>query len=287
VGQEYQDVITDPQYQDFNITISEYRASETVESGYIIDQTPNANTTAKGEKPEIKVVVSSGVDYIPLENYENQDYRTVLSKLTELGLHPRAEAVESDTATPDYVVSTSPAEGSFVKKGEEVVIYYSKGPAVQPVTVISFIGMTVEAAEKRVAELGLNMGTSLEVNSDQEKGTIVQQSIDPNEEVAPGTVISFQVSLGPKEEPPTTPTPPPSDEPTASPSSQKFIAVTLPHGDGTVQVKVTLDGQTVYEQDITMSGTTMNIPVTGSGSQTAAIYFDGQFQNSYQVDFGE
>ena len=282
VGQLYEDVMTNPEYQAFTITVSEYRASDTVENGKILEQSPSAESSVKGERPEIKVVVSTGVDYLVLEDYTNQEYRSVLSALRALGLNPRAEQVSSETVTMDYVVSTSPAANSSVKKGDEVVIYYSGGPAVQPVTMISFIGETVEKAREKLNDMGLSMGSAVNVDSDKPEGTIVQQSIEAGQEVAKGTVINFQVSLGPK----TTPTPPPVSTPTARPDAvQKYVPVTLPYGEGTVRVKVTLDGVKVYEQDITRSGTTMNVAVTGSGTQVAAIYFDDQFQSSYEVTF--
>ena len=282
VGQLYEDVMTNPEYQAFTITVSEYRASDTVENGKILEQSPSAESSVRGERPEIKVVVSTGVDYLVLEDYTNQEYRSVLSALRSLGLNPRAEQVSSETVTMDYVVSTSPAANSSVKKGDEVVIYYSGGPAVQPVTMISFIGETVEKAREKLNDMGLSMGSAVNVDSDKPEGTIVQQSIEAGQEVAKGTVINFQVSLGPK----TTPTPPPVSTPTARPDAvQKYVPVTLPYGEGTVRVKVTLDGVKVYEQDITRSGTTMNVAVTGSGTQVAAIYFDDQFQSSYEVTF--
>ena len=275
---KYEDVIGDSQYQEFNITLQEYQPSETVEEGYIIQQTPEADSVVKGDKPEIKVVVSSGADYVILESYVNQEYRSVLSKLMDLGLRPRAEEINNETITPNYVVSTSPAEGSALNKGDEVIVYYSKGPAVQPVTMIQFVGMTIEQVEAKLAIMDLKMGTTVPVDSDEPKGTIVDQSVPVSEQVPAGTSINFQVSRGPKDTP--TPSTAPSDEP-----SQKVIPVTLPSGDGTVRVRITLDGEIAYEQEISMSGTTMSIPVTGKGTQEAAVYFDGQLQTSYKVDF--
>lgn len=86
-----------------------------------------------------------------LENKSEQDARILLEKLNkEYNLELTVETPEelkqfSEEITEGYVIKTEPAQGEILKKGDTVKLILSKGPDIKPVTVLPFVGMSIDA----------------------------------------------------------------------------------------------------------------------------------------------
>ena len=93
-----------------------------------------------------------------------------------------------------------------------MLVFVSLGKETKPVTVPSFIGMTLENAIAKAQELGLAVGGTTYQTSDVTVGLVIDQSLAVNSTVEEGTAISFTVSKGQE-----TPVDDPTDNPPVVP----------------------------------------------------------------------
>lgn len=259
---------------------SEFSAD--VPEGHILRQDPKKEETRKGSQLVIQVWVSAGEETgeVPdLENKSEQDARILLEKLNkEYNLELTVEAPEdqkqySDDIPADSVISTIPAKGETLKKGDTVTLIVSQGPEVKPVTVPTFVGLNIDDTLAQLSGYGLVCDSAdVElVESDKEGGTIVWQSLDPLSKVDEGTRIQFQVSAG-------------------LASRTVPITVDLPqNGSDTVQVEIYVGDESTpqYSELVHTSDGTVNTTISGTGKKMVKVYFDGVLDQgqSYERSF--
>ncbi|MDT0445937.1 Stk1 family PASTA domain-containing Ser/Thr kinase [Streptomyces johnsoniae] len=106
----------------------------------------------------------------------------------EGGSEPCAE--EADT-----VCRTDPAAGEEVERESTVTIIMSEGP--EPVEVPDVVGDSFEDAEAELEELGFEVEREEEQTSDEEAGTVLEQSPEGGEEAEPESVITLTVAAEP------------------------------------------------------------------------------------------
>ena len=257
--------------------------STDVPEGHILRQDPKKGETRKGSQLVIQVWVSAGEETgeVPdLENKSEQDARILLEKLNkEYDLELTVEAPEelkqfSEEITEGYVIKTEPAQGEILKKGDTVKLILSKGPDIKPVTVLPFVGMSIDSVLSQLESYKLTCDAAdVEVvDSDKPGGTIVWQSPASGETVPEWTTIKFRVSAG-------------------LASSALPITVDIPqNGKDIVKVEIYVGdepnpqySETVYEADGAVSTT-----LYGTGRKMVKVYFDGVLdqKQSYERSFG-
>ncbi|MCD8367718.1 MAG: Stk1 family PASTA domain-containing Ser/Thr kinase [Clostridiales bacterium] len=186
----------------FTITVSEETVYDAnYEIGQIVSQTPVGGTTSKSEVTEITVILCAEEEEeetMVMPNIVGENYKEWAEKLEdEYNVIVKYDARNSDDYEEDCIISTDPVAGETLTAGQSVMLYYSKGPTVKKVTMISVEGMTLEKAKSKITELGLEVGEVVTVDSDMAEGTVVYQSIATNTEVNVGTAVNLQVSAGP------------------------------------------------------------------------------------------
>ena len=257
--------------------------STDVPEGHILRQDPKKGETRKGSQLVIQVWVSAGEETgeVPdLENKSEQDARILLEKLNkEYNLELTVEAPEelkqfSEEITEGYVIKTEPAQGEILKKGDTVKLILSKGPDIKPVTVLPFVGMSIDSVLSQLESYKLTCDAAdVEVvDSDKPGGTIVWQSPASGETVPEWTTIKFRVSAG-------------------LASSALPITMDIPqNGKDIVKVEIYVGdepnpqySETVYEADGVVSTT-----LYGTGRKMVKVYFDGVLdqKQSYERSFG-
>ena len=260
---------------------SEFSAD--VPEGHILRQDPKKEETRKGSQLVIQVWVSAGEETgeVPdLENKSEQDARILLEKLNkEYNLELTVETPEelkqfSEEITEGYVIKTEPAQGEILKKGDTVKLILSKGPDIKPVTVLPFVGMSIDSVLSQLESYKLTCDAAdVEVvDSDKPGGTIVWQSPASGGTVPEWTTIKFRVSAG-------------------LASSALPITVDIPqNGKDIVKVEIYVGdepnpqySETVYEADGAVSTT-----LYGTGRKMVKVYFDGVLdqKQSYERSFG-
>ena len=274
---------SDPRVQDiFEIQKAGSEFSSDVQEGHILRQDPESGETRKGSQLVIQVWVSAGEETGEMPDLKNQtlqDARILLEKLNkEYNLELTVEVPEdqkqySDDIPADSVISTIPAKGETLKKGDTVTLIVSQGPEVKPVTVPTFVGLNIDETLAQLSGYGLVCDAAdVElVESEKEGGTIVWQSLDPLSKVDEGTRIKFQVSAG-------------------LASSSMLITVDLPqNGSDTVQVEIYVGDEVTpqYSELVHTSDGTVSTTITGTGRKMVKVYFDGVLDQgqSYERSF--
>jgi len=262
----------------FEINQVDTEPSDEYAAGLIIKQDPTADSTKKSDLV-INVTVSSGADegVIP-DGLENQDAQTVekvllkdLKEKYDLNFEEKDEY--SDDVTAGYVISTDPAAGEKVKKGDTVTLVVSKGPEIPQVTVLPFEGMPIDKVRDQLNSVGLECGQVTEQESDQPAGTILQQSLEKGTQVPEGTAIDFVVSKGN------------GSAQTTSTLTETFALPT--DGRETVHAQVYQDGTLVYDETVPTSQGSIAVELTGTGSSTVEVHYDGVTAETRLVNFDE
>ena len=268
-------------------------------AGEIIDQDPAAGSQVKSGSLEITLTVSGGADTFLLENYVNRRFRDVELLLTSRGILVEREDVYDDAVTEGFIVSQDVDAGTALQAGDTVTFQVSRGPEPIPVTVPSLTGQTLEDASRIITQdLKLVLGETEQVfDPEAPVGTVVGQSLGPNDEVYEGDTIDLQVSKGPDpavtEEPSPTPEQPsPSpEEPSPTPEQPatvvKSIRVDLPEGrTEPIQVTITVGGVVKYDRTIDATvPSPIYPPLESSGVQEVLVYFDNVLVDSATIDF--
>lgn len=199
VGQNYQNILNNAENATtykFNVV---YVINTQTDSGTVLSQNPSAGRsmmiTPDGIEVELKV--STGMVFTAVPDVINLDYREAKNRLQQAGFIVDIENEMSSTVTKDYVISTSPAANEQLSSGSTVYVKVSTGPQVSYIKMPNLIGLSEDAAIKKLESVGLSYGGSDHVASDVDAGTVISQSTDAFMEVEEHSKIRLKISSGP------------------------------------------------------------------------------------------
>ncbi|MDH5174739.1 MAG: PASTA domain-containing protein, partial [Elusimicrobiota bacterium] len=136
-----------------------------------------------------------------LEKVEVPDVRMATVDQGRLTLQNRSLSllVESEIEDPvipgGAIISQNPLPGSLVKRGTPVSVVVSKGK--MGVTVPNLSSVPLEEARRRLAEMGLKVGSITEQSSDSiAKGSVISTFPSPDTIAREGTIIDLVISTG-------------------------------------------------------------------------------------------
>ena len=198
--------------QNLTVSVEGYEFSDETDEGKIISQTPNEGEKVK-DGGEIKVIVSRGSEKAVLVSYKGMAADKVKADLDKLGIKYKTEEVNDDEVQSGYVIKTEPDAGSEIKSDTEVKIFVSKGKDKEEITVPSLSGMTVDGAHGILESKNLSVGNVSYRESEQPKGTIIQQSPVLGSKTVAGASVDIVVSSGKAAETTQTPAPAKTHEP--------------------------------------------------------------------------
>jgi hypothetical protein len=148
-----------------------------------------------------------------LPDWRNAQIAQVRAEADQLGLVIGEPVIREPSADVESgrVISTNPAGGTSVRRGETIEVVVSSGP--ESVKVPRLIGQTEEQAIQTLQNAGLEVGVvTRETSGDQPEGRVIRSDPAQDIDVSPGTQVDIVISLGP------TPSPSPSPSPTPSPT---------------------------------------------------------------------
>ena len=259
--------------------------SDEYPAGTIAKQEPAEGEHRKGENTVITVWISDGEDTGEMIDVTkktvaqaNQDLKNLVKRYELIVAEPtNADLQFHDTIEEGFIISTVPAAGEPLKKGDTVSFVVSKGPDLKPTPVPNFVGDNFyEILPQISAVWKLNCDEAYDmtvVQSDQPYGTIIWQSIPANTTAMEGDTIQFQISAGP------------------GPASRDFD-IELPR-DGRrevyIEVYVGDEQEPQFAQTVMCRGADKyaTIYLTGSGVQSVRVFFDGDLveEQSYDMQF--
>ena len=244
IGQYFEN-FDQSQYPDLQFEVTDQRASDAYESGYVIDQSVDAGSMVKAGST-INLTLSTGMESNTMPNLVNLTLENAQIYLNSLPitLSISVDYQESDVYTEGYIMRTIPERDEPLTDGQSITLVVSTGVPVELVKVPSLIGSDVDEALDAIDRAGLGRGMVKYIDSDLPEGTVTFQSIDADEEVKAGTVINLQASKGPEQ----------AQEPLIRTLSQDAEVQT---GDKlTLQVKAEVadDGELTYAWYVSESG---------------------------------
>ena len=265
-----------PNYDQIKVVKQLEAYSSEYGAGKIINQLPEA-----GERVEkgrtVYVTVSLGPKpadqkMIDMTNYTKAEVTTYLDSLN-LSLNYTFKADYHDTVPADKVVSTEPAAGQVLRKGQKITIVISLGREPQYAEMPDFLRGTYTQksdAESIMNSKGFANVEWVEVNSLLPKGTVVSQSVPAGTSVDVTThiVIEYSNEIPPEK----------------SPVTISYTISDLPE-EGEIAVAIYSDEEnrvvtTVKKQE---GETSVTVELTGNGTKTYTVFIDGEGQEEKLV----
>ena len=251
----------------FEIHVAGTKPSSKYPVDTIVEQDPKEGT-AKKSNLVIDVWLSSGENSgaMPdLTKHEAREAEILLQTLKDqLSLTIQTEEAYSSEITVGYVISTDPVAEAELHEGDTITLTVSKGP--DKVTVIPFTGQNIEDVEKTLKDMGLVCGKISMEDSDQDAGIVLDQSIDPGTQVPANTTIDFTVSSG-------------------LAKATIDYTYTLPTDRESVNLVITVAGETQYSDTVDCGMGSITVPLSGSGSCRINVYEDDVLTKTETVVF--
>jgi len=169
------------------------QANETTPARHVFDQQPPAgDRREKGSL--VTLYVSTGKPKVEVPDVRGLPLTQALARLVEAGLDPNPVQVPSDKPAGTVTAqSIAPGDKAVIKT--TIRINISKGPKL--VEIPNVIGKPYENAASELQGAGFAVARR-DVESDQPKGNVINQSPVQGEQVPIGSKVTLQVSKGPK-----------------------------------------------------------------------------------------
>ena len=305
---EYYDKLSE--YEGLEIKRQGSENSEQYEKGQIMYQYPKAGIEVV-DGTKVFVIVSLGAE-APAKTMEQlttvkaDEAERFLDGL-EMDLNIIKYDEHSDTVPVGAVTRTEPAAGEELQEGQTVRIWVSTGPEVIKAEVPNVVGKTYDKAVSILEANGFKNIRQNPVDSTEEKGEVVAQSVEKYERVDVTTLIVLDVSTGisdliteppettpPETTPPeTTPpeTTPPVTEPSTEPAGPQELTYgfTVPLSDEPYQLIIKSGGEVVRELYVIDGAVSVKVDLVGSGTVVYDLYLnmgDGEvYYKSETVEF--
>ena len=183
----------------FTIEVVGSKVNSSYKPGQILEQTPAAGVERKNNLV-IEVYVCAEEETKLMPELKGMEFSRAKVQLLNMGMELRVEREEkfSDEYKAGEVISSTPAAGDTLRQGNAILLVVSKGPEKKPVTVPSFLDMTIESAALKAEGLGLRVEEHKEEYNSKPAGTVIRQSVAATTTVEQGTSIQFTVSKGPE-----------------------------------------------------------------------------------------
>ncbi len=196
VGSRYDDVVRSAD-SIFNFVITDVYTNDT-EPGVIISQKPDPGRSMSIENDgvTVEISVSRSMTSIEVPDVSGYDYRQAIEILEKKGFSVEVESATSDTVAHNYVISTSPAANEMVISGSLIYLSVSSGPQVLYVEMPNLIGLSEEAAIRKLESNNLSYAGSTWVDSPLDRGTVVGQDVQIGDNVEEHSKVTLQISLG-------------------------------------------------------------------------------------------
>lgn len=135
---------------------------------------------------------------VVIPNVIGEDFTQAKDKLKNANLDAIINDTIFDTRYPvGKVIIQTPKAGEIVKEGRNIYLVISGG--VSYVETPRLIGKSLRDAKLNLERLGLKLGSTDEVPSNNPAGMIIAQDISPGTKVKKGEVINISISLGEEE----------------------------------------------------------------------------------------
>ena len=181
--------------QGFSVdVVDEPGFSDDVAEGAVLSQDPEPDGRVV-EGGRIALVLSAGPEFRAVPAVQGLTPEQAVASIQDAGLTAAVSEAFDPAVAAGTVVSTSPAAGQDLRKGDEVAVVVSKGPDLVPVPVVT--GQPATEAQAAVEAGGLTVELTEVFSERVEKGLVAAQ--EPADGSAPrSSTVELQVSKGPE-----------------------------------------------------------------------------------------
>ena len=170
-------------------------ASEKIEKGKIVSQTPSKNSKVKKGRT-IRVILSAGNTELKVPDLKGLSYKEAKTLLSEMGLQiSKGDEVDSDSVTEGLIASQYPSAKTKVDKGDIITVNISKGK--KDAVIPKLVGTTFTSESDVSATLskyGYKLGKVSYEESYETPGTIIKQSPDAGTTAEKKTTVDIVIS---------------------------------------------------------------------------------------------
>jgi serine/threonine-protein kinase len=175
---------------------------------------PSASVVAT---PSVTVSPTRDPNSIEVPNLSGLYQPQAADELTKRGLGLGNETKRTNETTPHgQILDQNPKPGDFVKRGSQIDIVTSQGPAIVDLSGLNVKGKTYEEVSKQLTDLGLTVNRQDELSNDVDAGRVTR--IDPADKISHDGTVTVYVSLGKPTATPSPATATPTVKPTTAPT---------------------------------------------------------------------
>lgn len=240
-----------------------------VELDRVISQEPGymENYTIK-EKSTVKLVISKGSNtkIVPKVTGETYDNAVTLIEEQELVVEKIEES--SSKVEAGYVIKQEPEADAELNAGETVKVYVSTG--VKQITMEYVIGEKEADAKKKLTDIGFTVNVVYEEDTTKDNGVVLKQSIDTGTTVSDGSKVTLTVNKIAE-----------LKEGTVNINLKSLTGGVIEKDPETgeeinpnVEVRITVNDETVYKQTHRKDTTKITKTITGKGTVTIKVFID-------------
>ena len=181
------------QYSSYMNLVAQQEWSEVTKGEIFEQEFPESRKIKIGQTVTVKV--SMGLKQIEIQDMSNRTVDAAEQQLKKDGFKVSKTYVEDDEVTKDYVIRTDPPAHEMVPQGSTVVLIVSMGPEDVAMFMPNLVTLPYTTAMERCEEYYLIPTVEWE-DSEEERGKVLRQSIDPQTRVNRNTEVTLYVSSG-------------------------------------------------------------------------------------------
>ena len=170
-------------------------ASQKIEKGKIVSQTPSKNSKVKKGRT-VRVILSAGNTELKVPDLKGLSYKEAKTLLSEMGLQiSKGDEVDSDSVAEGLIASQYPSAKTKVDKGDIITVNISRGK--KDAVIPKLVGTTF-TSESDVSDIlskyGYKLGKVSYEESYETPGTIIKQSPDAGTTAEKKTTVDIVIS---------------------------------------------------------------------------------------------
>lgn len=177
----------------FNFQTKEEYNSDYAEGVVIKQGTQEGASVEKGTTIILTVSRGPQMKYVP--DVTNRTYEDAETELKKYGFIVNKITKPDDNVAKDSVISTDPAAGTEAPKGSTITVFVCSGPLVNQIQMIKVVGKSETEAKNELSALGLEVVVK-EVNTAEDKGKVIAQSVNEGDFIEKGSTVEISVSTG-------------------------------------------------------------------------------------------
>ena len=272
--------------------VKEEYNSET-EIGYVISQDPTYRENFKiKEGSKINYVVSLGVEETTVPKVVGKTEEEAIQLLEEAKLKYEIKEENSKKVEAGYVIEQETEADKKVNAGDTVIIHVSLG--IKMITAPSVLGKSEKDATKELKNAGFKVIVATEEDTSKDNDKVIKQSIDAGTEVEDESTITITVNKIVKTKTATL---------TVNVKSilgGKYTTEVINTGEKDaegnpitsekikdVKVKITVGADTVFNDNVDPTTTSLIQSISGKGTVTVKVYVDEVLKKTKDINLNE